>query len=114
MNHGLCYCCDCTNHSSCPTMLNPRWITVMAMKINEILIGPVPSLPDHCIFEIKELLSSDFTIVQRFVYPNYITKMLTLLVVSKTPVIIKPGEPLASLCIIHLNDVIDDIKGNKK
>jgi hypothetical protein len=114
MDHGLCNCCDCTNHSSCPTILNPRWITLMPMKINEILIGPIHPLPGPCLYEIKELLCSNFTIVQKYIYPNFLTKMVTLSFVTKSPIILKPGEPLVNLCVVHFNDLIDDLKGNKE
>ena len=106
-----CKCCDCTEHNSCPTIKNPHWITVMPQKINEIVIGPIDPLPENCLYEIKELFSSQFTIVAKYVYPNFITKLITIPVVSKSPIILKPTEPLASLCIINLHDVIEDIKG---
>ena len=55
-----CPCCECTLHNSCPTVQNPNWTTIMPMKVNEVLFGPVDILPDKCLYEIKELFSSQF------------------------------------------------------
>jgi hypothetical protein len=107
-----CPCCECTLHNGCPTVYNPDWITMLPMKINEIVFGPVNLLPDKCLYEIKELFSSQFVIIQKYVYPDNITRMITIPIISKSPVILKPREPIALLCIIHLDDVIDIIKGN--
>jgi hypothetical protein len=39
--------------------------------------------------------------------------MITIPISTKSPLILKPGEPLAALCIINLDDVIDDLKGTE-
>jgi len=85
----------------------------MPMKVNEVLFGPVDILPEKCLYEIEELFSSQFIIIQKYVYPDNITRMITIPIVSKTPVILKPRDPIALLCVIHLDNVIDIIQGNK-
>jgi hypothetical protein len=108
-----CPCCECTLHNSCPTVQNPNWTTIMPMKVNEVLFGPVDILPEKCLYEIKELFSSPFIIIQKYVYPDNITRMITIPIVSKNPVILKPRDPIALLCVIHLDNVINIIQGNK-
>lgn len=113
-NHIKCNCCSCTDHSSCPTIVNPRWVNLLPEKINELIWGPVEILPPHCIYEIKEVIGSEFKIVNRYVYPNYITKMITLPLLTKSTQLLHPGQPLAALCIVHINDAINDICGKQK
>ena len=108
-----CPCCECTAHNSCPTVHYPDWKTIMPMKVNEILFGPVDLLPDNCVYQIKELFCSQFVITQKYFYPDNITRMITIPVISKNPIILKPRDPIALLCIIHLDDVINTIQGNK-
>jgi hypothetical protein len=83
------------------------------MKVNEILFGPVDLLPDNCVYQIKELFCSQFVITQKYFYPDNITRMITIPVISKNPIILKPREPIALLCTIRLDDVINTIQGNK-
>jgi hypothetical protein len=106
-----CPCCECTLHNGCPTVHTPNWTTIMPMKINEIVFGPVDLLPDNCLYEIRELFSSQFIIIQKYVYPDNITRMITIPIVSRTPIILKPRDPIALLCIIHLDNVINNIQG---
>jgi hypothetical protein len=109
--YDTCTCCDCSAHTNCISVLNPRWTLLLPLKVNELLIGPIDSLQTDCIFEIKERHCNSFKIVKKYVYPNFLTRMITLTVITTTPHILKPGELVASLCTFKITDVVEDLKG---
>ena len=106
-----CSCCRCLKHSKCIKILNPRWTCLMPNRINEIIIGPLDPLQADCLLEVKEKLENPFKIVNKYVYPNYLTRIITLTVISPTPFIIKPGYLLASFCIVTTEQALEEIDG---
>ena len=107
-----CLCYECLNHNNCIPLLNPRWICLMPQKINEILIGPLDRLQSDCLFEVKESKNNSFHILTQYAYPNFITRMITIIIITPTPYIIKPGELLASMCPVTIENVIEEFQGN--
>ncbi len=99
MINDYCHCLQ--NNNSIP-VYNPRWICLMPNKINEIMIGPLGPLEADCFLEVKESPTNPFRIVNKYVYPNFLTHMITLSLITPTVYIIKPGDLLASplLCRI--------------
>jgi hypothetical protein len=83
----------------------------MPNRINEIIIGPLDPLQADCLLEVKEKLENPFKIVNKYVYPNYLTRIITLTVISPTPFIIKPGDLLASFCIVTTEQALEEIDG---
>jgi hypothetical protein len=83
----------------------------MPNRINEIIIGPLDPLQADCLLEVKEKLENPFKIVNKYVYPNYLTRIITLTVISPTPFIIKPGDLLASFCIVTTERALEEING---
>jgi hypothetical protein len=88
----------------------------MPFKINEIIVGPIDpfgfSSRGDCILQIKKTIpNSPFHIINNYCYPDCHTGMITLAVVSKTPHTIKPYDILGRLCIVHIQDVIEDLEG---
>jgi len=106
-----CLCYECLNHNNCIPLLNPRWICLMPQKINEILIGPLDRLQSDCLFEVKESKNNSFHILTQYAYPNFITRMITIIIITPTPYIIKPGELLASMCPVTIENVIEEFQG---
>jgi hypothetical protein len=86
----------------------------MPNRINEIMIGPLDPLQTDCILEVKETLTNTFRIVNKYVYPTFPTRMITLAVITPATYIIKPGDLLASLCIVTTEQALEEINGNKK
>ena len=84
----------------------------MPQKINEILIGPLDRLQSDCLFEVKESKNNSFHILTQYAYPNFITGMITITIITPTPYIIKPGELLASMCPVTIENVIEEFQGN--
>jgi len=85
----------------------------MPNRINEIIIGPLDPLQADCLLEVKEKLENPFKIVNKYVYPNYLTRIITLTVISPTPFIIKPGDLLASFCIVTTEQALEEIRRRK-
>ena len=109
-----CLCCHCTQHWKCIPVHNPRWICLMPNRINEIVIGPLDPLQADCILEVKDSLSESFRIVNNYVYPNFLTRMVKLAVITPEAFIIKPGHLLASLCTVTTEKVFHEINGKTK
>jgi hypothetical protein len=107
-----CLCYECLNHNNCIPLLNPRWICLIPQKINEILIGPLDHLQADCLFEVKESKNNSFHILTQYAYPNFITGMITITIITPTPYVIKPGELLASMCTVTIENVIEEFQGN--
>jgi hypothetical protein len=84
----------------------------MPQKINEILIGPLDRLQSDCLFEVIESKNNSFHILTQYAYPNFITGMITITIITPTPYIIKPGELLASMCPVTIENVIEEFQGN--
>jgi hypothetical protein len=83
----------------------------MPQKINEILIGPLDRLQSDCLFEVIESKNNSFHILTQYAYPNFITGMITITIITPTPYIIKPGELLASMCPVTIENVIEEFQG---
>ena len=109
-----CLCCHCTQHWQCIPVNNPRWICLMPNRINEIVIGPLDPLQSDCLLEVKDSLTKSFRIVNKYVYPNFLTRMVKLAVITPIAHIIKPGHLLASLCPVTTENVLQNINGKKK
>jgi hypothetical protein len=84
----------------------------MPNRINEIIIGPLDLLQADCILEVKENLKNTFRILNKYVYPTFPTRMITLTVITPTTYIIKPGDLLASFCIVTTEHALEEINGN--
>ena len=114
VNHKkTCLCCHCLKHLKCIAVHNPRWTCLMPNKINEIVIGPLNPLQADCILEMTNISSEKFQILNQYVYPNFLTHMITLMVLTPTPYIIKPGHLLGKLCTITTETLLKEINGNK-
>jgi hypothetical protein len=109
-----CLCCHCTQHWQCIPVNNPRWICLMPNRINEIVIGPLDPLQSDCLLEVKDSLTKSFRIVNKYVYPNFLTRMVKLAVITPIAHIIKPGHLLASLCPVTTENVLHNINGKRK
>ena len=111
---GLCcFCCQSTQHKQCIQVNNPQWICLMPDKINEITVGPLDPLQADGILALVEKQSNSFLILNKYVYPDYLTGMIKLCVITSTPYIVDPGQPLASLFHVTTKDVFNKIKGKK-
>lgn len=108
MINDYCHCLQ--NNNSIP-VYNPRWICLMPNKINEIMIGPLGPLEADCFLEVKESPTNPFRIVNKYVYPNFLTHMITLSLITPTVYIIKPGDLLASLELITSERYLKEING---
>lgn len=106
-----CPCCECGQHRECIPVLCPRWTCLMPKRLNEILVGPL-HLRSDCILEVKESNQTSFKIVDKYIHPNFFTQMITLSVIVPSFLIIKPGELLASLCTVLIEDVDMNITEN--
>ena len=83
----------------------------MPNKINEIVFGPLDPLQADCLLEVNESIKNPFRIVNKYVYPNFLTHMITLAVLTPTFYIIKPDAPLASLCTVTTEKALEEING---
>jgi hypothetical protein len=61
---------------------------------------------------VKESKNNSFHILTQYAYPNFITRMITIIIITPTPYIIKPGELLASMCPVTIENVIEEFQGN--
>jgi hypothetical protein len=107
----FCPCCICSYHNTCLPLRNPRWVCLMAHRVNEIHIGPLNYLRSDCLLEIKENYRHPFRIVNKYIYPNFLTGLITLIIVANDPHIIKPGELLGSVCVLRIQDTLKDLEG---
>jgi hypothetical protein len=82
-------------------------------KINEITVGPLDPLQADGILALAEMRANSFLILNKYVYPDYLTGMIKLCVITSTPYIVEPGQPLASLCHVTIKDVFNKIIGKK-
>jgi len=81
-------------------------------KINEIEVGPLDPLQTDSILALAEMRANSFLILNKYVYPDYLTGMkIKLCVITSTPYIVAAGQPLASLCHVTTKDVFNEIKG---
>jgi hypothetical protein len=106
-----CLCCQCTQHRRCIQVNNPQWICLLPDKINEIKVGPLDPLQADGILALAEMRANSFLILNKYVYPDYLTGMIKLCVITSTPYIVEPGQPLASLCHVTTKDVFNEING---
>lgn len=84
----------------------------MPNRINEIVIGPLEPLQDDCLLEVKDnFVKKPYRIVDKYVYPNFLTHMITLTVITPRLYIIKPGYLLASLCVITTKKIFEESDG---
>ena len=83
----------------------------MPNQINEIVIGPIFPLQTDGILKVEEFGKNPFKIVNKYVYPNFRTHMITLYVLTATPYIIKPGALLTSLCLSTIGSILDGLEG---
>jgi hypothetical protein len=60
---------------------------------------------------VKESKNNSFHILTQYAYPNFITRMITITIITPTPYIIKPGELLASMCPVTIENVIEEFQG---
>jgi hypothetical protein len=60
---------------------------------------------------VKESKNNSFHILTQYAYPNFITGMITITIITPTPYIIKPGELLASMCPVTIENVIEEFQG---
>jgi hypothetical protein len=105
--------CHCLQNNISIPVYNPRWICLMPNKINEIMIGPLGPLEADCFLEVKESPTNTFRIINKYVYPNFLTHMITLSLITPTADIIKPGDLLASLGLITSERFLKEINGKK-
>jgi hypothetical protein len=108
-----CLCCQCTQHWQCIQVHNPRWIFLMPNRINEILIGPLDPLQADCILEVKDFITKSFRILDKYVYPDFLTRMIKLTVITPLACVVKPGHLLASLCRVTTENALKEISGKK-
>lgn len=106
-----CQCCICMNHTNCVSIFNPKWICLMPKKINEIVIGPINYIQNDCYFEVTGYENNTFNILTKATYPNPATGMITLAVITSTYNIIRPGELLASMCTVQIDESLKQYKG---
>jgi len=113
MNHHKkeCSCCTCLKHSKCIVLLQPKWTCLMSNKINVIVIGPLNPLQTGCILEVIESPNKPFRILNKYIFPNFLTRMATLTVITPSPYILKPGDLVAKLCTVTTEQVLGEING---
>ena len=99
-----CPCGECRQHKECIVAVTPKWICLMPKKINKILIGPF-SLRADCLFEVKDSNQTLFKIIDKYVHPDFLSHMITLSIMVPSFLIMKPGELLASLCVVLIEDI---------
>jgi len=105
MNPDDCKCCTCWGHEFCKIILNPSRRTLIPNSINEIIIGP-DYIDFDLVYELKDSqVQKRFKILNTHFYPDE-KNMLRLFVVSSIPVILKPGEVLATLCLSHTEALV--------
>jgi len=68
-------------------------------------------LQADCLLDVKENLKNTFKIVNKYVYPTSPTSIITLTVITPTTFIIKPGDLLASFCIVTTERALEEING---
>lgn len=83
----------------------------MPKKINEIVIGPINYIQNDCYFEVTGYENNTFNILTKATYPNPATGMITLAVITSTYNIIRPGELLASMCTVQIDESLKQYKG---
>jgi hypothetical protein len=77
------------------------------------MIGPLDPLQANGILALVEIRANSFLILNKYVYPDFLTGMIQLCVITPTPYIVKPGRLLAPLCRVTTEDVFNKIKGKK-
>jgi hypothetical protein len=85
----------------------------MPNRINEILIGPLDPLQADCILEVKDFITKSFRILDKYVYPDFLTRMIKLTVITPLACVVKPGHLLASLCRVTTENALKEISGKK-
>jgi hypothetical protein len=83
----------------------------MPNKINEIVIGPLNPLQTDCILEVIESLNNPFRILNKYIFPNFLTHMVTLAVITPSPYILRPGDLVAKLCTVTTEQALGEING---
>ncbi len=102
---STCLCFKCLRR--CVTVYNPRWISLLPNKVNEILVGPITPLKADRILQVKGGIQQSFQILDKYVYSHSLCHMITLHVITPTDYIITPGELLTYLCPITSKQIMD-------